>query len=263
MSSQAAISYTNEPVSRLRPIESDDYFRYELKFRMHSDRMEEIRTLVDPYTRYDDYCAEMPGHRYTVRSVYFDSEELDFYHEKLDSVRVRKKLRVRTYDQPTAGHPAFLEIKRKFGRRGFKERLSLPLEQVEGALGSGDPVALVGHRPFVERRVLDRFRFNLRNRNMNPVVLVTYEREARVGRFDKQIRVTFDCNLRSLIDPDIDQIFEDDPLRQFEDKFFILEMKFNGSMPRWMARTIKLLNIRSHSYSKYCEGIDAWTPHPQ
>jgi SPX domain protein involved in polyphosphate accumulation len=256
---ESALSPTSAEVARR--IESDDFFRYELKFRLPVERMDEIRRLVDPFTQYDKHCAETPGNRYTVRSVYFDSDELEFYFEKLDSVRIRKKLRVRTYDRPNAGHPAFLEIKRKFGRRGFKERLCLPLRQVDGALNGKDPREIVSDRSFSERRVLDRFRFNLRNRDLKPVVLVTYEREARIGRFDDRVRVTFDSNLRSLINPDVEQIFEDDQLKQFEDKFFVLELKFDGSMPKWMANVIKVLNIKSHSYSKYCHGIDAWTPH--
>ena len=260
MSIQTARRQPAGPDQLARRLESDNFYRYELKFRLPVSGMDEVRRLIDPYTRYDRHCAHTPGHLYTVRSVYFDTDELDFYYEKMDSVRVRKKLRVRTYDTPDAGHPAFLEIKRKFGRRGFKERFCLPWTLVDGALNGKDPEEIVSGRSYLERRALDRFRYNLHNRRLKPVVLVTYEREALIGRFDERVRITFDSNMRSLIDPDVEQIFEEDQLRQFESEYFVLEMKFDGSMPRWMANLIQRLDIRSHSYSKYCHGIDAWKP---
>jgi SPX domain protein involved in polyphosphate accumulation len=236
--------------------------RYELKYHISRTLMPDIRSIIEPHVRFDSHCADLPGNQYTVRSIYFDSEELDFYFDKLDSVRVRKKLRVRTYNLASEAAPAFLEIKRKIGRRGLKERLMLDLQRVDPALSDEDAETVLPGITFLDRKVLDKFRFNLINRDMRPVVLVTYEREAYIGRENERYRVTFDQNIRSLINPRLDQIFEENELRVFEEDNFVLEMKFDERMPRWMTRVVRRLNLRSESYSKYVHGIDAWTPHP-
>ncbi len=211
---------------------------------------------------HDPHCADLPGHHYTVRSIYFDTEDLRFYFDKLDSVRVRKKLRVRTYNLAEDAAPAFLEIKRKIGRRGLKERLMIDIGEVEPAINGADPEEVLPGLPFLSRKVLDKFRFNLRTGDMRPVVLVVYEREAFIGRENDRYRVTFDQDIRSLINPDLEQMFVENELRQFEEDRFVLEMKFDERMPRWMTRVVRELDLRSQSYSKYEHGIDTWTPHP-
>lgn len=238
------------------------FVRYEFKYRISRTLIPDIRAYIEPYVEHDPHCADLPGHQYTVRSIYFDSQDLDFYFDKLDSVRVRKKLRVRTYNLADDGAPAFLEIKRKIGRRGLKERLMLDLSQVDPVLNGGEPEEVLPDLPFLDRKVLDKFRFNLITREMNPVVLVVYEREAMIGRENERCRVTFDQDIRSLVNPRLEQIFEEDALRPFEEAFFVLEMKFDERMPRWMTRLVRLLDLRAQSYSKYVHGIDAWTPHP-
>jgi hypothetical protein len=208
-----------------------------------------------------DRNAREHGGEYTVRSIYFDSEDLVFYHEKLDSVRTRKKLRIRSYNRPEDAAPVFFEIKRKRGRLGYKERLSLPPSQLLPALagGSGLGAAL----PFAKRCVIHRFRYNLRALCLRPVVLVSYEREPMVGIDHPDARVTFDLGLRSLIDPRLDQLFAERELRPFADGHFILELKFDQRMPGWMARLVRDFDLRRQAYSKYCHGIDAWHPHPR
>jgi hypothetical protein len=239
------------------------YHRYELKYYLSRDDMPEIRTLIAPWMIHDKHSLVMPERKYTVRSIYFDTEDLLYYFEKLDSVNVRKKLRVRTYNLADDQAPAFLEIKRKKGRRGFKERVMLPLPLVDPALNGSHSSEVMGDRPFADRKVLDRFRFNLKVRHLRPVVLVTYEREAFIGIENDRIRVTLDQDIRSLINPHLEDMFNEDRVRQFEDRSFVLELKFDNRMPRWMTQLIRMLDLRSQSYSKYCHGIDAWTPHPQ
>ena len=245
---------------RLRRYEAQ---RYELKHRIPVSYMEAIREIVDPYVKHDEHCDSRPLNRYTVRSIYYDTQDLRFYFEKMASEKIRKKIRIRTYNLPEDKAPAFLEIKRKFNRLGAKERLCLPLDVVDSAVNGNDPEEIVAGRPFTERRMLDRFRFNLRVHSLRPVVLVAYEREAFIGRDNERVRVTLDQNIRSLSNPSLDQVFEDEILRQWETDYFVLELKFDDAMPRWMAHLIRRLNLRSHAYSKYCYGIDAWRRIPQ
>jgi len=235
--------------------------RYELKYHIPRSMIPKIRELARPHVEHDVHCRDLPGKAYTVRSIYFDSKDLGFYFEKLDSVCVRKKLRVRTYNLPRDRAAAFLEIKRKIGRLGRKERLMLDLEKVNDALNGKDPQETLPDLGNGERQMLDRFRFNLKTSRLDPVVLVVYEREAFIGRTNDRWRMTLDQNIRSLINPSMDQIFEEEQLQAFEDRYFVLELKFDDFMPRWMTNLVSRLNLRPQAYSKYVKGIDAWTPH--
>ncbi len=237
--------------------------RHELKFRLPVSAIEQIRPLINDHVAHDPHCADLPNHTYVVRSIYFDTDDLSFYHEKIDSVKTRRKLRVRTYNTPDNCDIAFVEIKRKFGRVGYKDRLLLPITMVDHALNGVPTEEVLGvDSNFRERSVLGKIRYLMNVKNLQPVVLVTYEREAFLGNLDPTNRVTFDQNIRSLLNPTMDQIFEEDSLIQFEDQEFVLELKFNRAMPRWMANLIRKMGLSSHSYSKYCTGIDACLKNP-
>ncbi len=232
--------------------------RRELKYYLPVETITEIRDFIHPYVQHDPYCASLPNRTYTVRSVYFDTDDLRFYFEKLDSVRNRKKLRIRTYNDPQGDTVVFVEIKRKFGKLGSKDRLALPMTRIDDALNGKKPDDVLSDRSFRNRKVLEKIRFLMQVKNLRPVVLVTYDREAFVGRHDDRERVTFDCNIRSLINPTLDQIFREERMRQFEDDCYVLELKFNETMPHWMTSLIRNFNLVAAPYSKYCQGIDAW-----
>jgi len=240
-----------------------DGMRHELKFYLPISMIDQIRPLIANHVQHDPYCADQPDNNYTVRSIYFDSDDLLFYHEKIDSVKTRRKLRVRTYNTQETDSIAFVEIKRKFGRVGCKDRLMLPLEKVDHAMNGVKPETVLGENPnFKDRSVLGKIRYLLNMKRLHPVVLITYDREAFLGQRDPTTRVTFDRNIRSLLNPTMEQLFDESALVQFEDHQFVLELKFNEAMPGWMAVLIRKLNLRSESYSKYCTGLDVWMKNP-
>jgi len=241
-----------------------DGMRHELKFYLPIEMIDKIRPLIADHVRHDPYCANEPNNCYIVRSIYYDSDDLGFYHEKVDSVKTRRKLRVRTYNNHKTDSIAFVEIKRKFGRVGYKDRLMLPLDRVDLAMNGVKPETVLGDDgSFRDRSVLGKIRYLLNLKRLHPVVLVTYDREAFLGCRNETVRVTFDRNIRSLLNPTMEQMFDESSLVQFEDQRFVLELKFGDTMPEWMAILIRKLNLSSESYSKYCTGIDACLNNPE
>jgi hypothetical protein len=255
--------YEVGPGARSAGLQSPALFRrFELKFHLPEHMIPRIHELSAPYVDRDPFAAETANGHYTVRSVYYDSPDLMCFHEKLDGVKTRKKLRVRayTYGPDQNSDKCWFEIKRKLGRLSLKERVSVPIEDAEVVLGESVPNAILDTLDYRSRAVLDKFKFNIRARKMRAVVLVTYDREPFIGRDRRSNRITFDRKIRSLFDPSLHNIFQDQGLRQFEEERFVLEMKFDDRMPAWMARIIQELNIRAQAYSKFCEGITAWLP---
>jgi SPX domain protein involved in polyphosphate accumulation len=132
---------------------------------------------------------------------------------------------------------------------------------VEVALSAKEPAEALAGRPWGERAVLHKFRFNLKAIALRPTVLVSYERQAWLDPDDVRSRITFDSELRSLWHPDLRQLFEERGASLFDRHHWILELKFDDRMPRWMCDLVRRLELRVEPYSKYCHGIYAWKPH--
>lgn len=68
---------------------------------------------------------------------------------------------------------------------------------------------------------LHHFVYLYRKLSLVPRVLITYEREAFLGIDDTEVRVTFDINVRSHDNPDIEDIFRDEDMRYLANSMFI------------------------------------------
>jgi len=239
--------------------------RYEIKHYVDLEQMPRIREYLTPYIKLDPYSRVRKDGNYTVRSVYFDSASLDFYYEKMDGLKIRKKLRVRTYNEQDSINIAFLEIKRRYEKVIVKERLKIPLDSMEricidrekpnGQVLSDEFRSSSRYLNIGNNHVLDKFLYNLDHKDLRPTLLVTYEREAYIGIMDEKVRVTFDKNVRSQIFPSMDDIFSEDDLTYVTDGLAIVEFKFDNYMPTWLRKAAYQLNIRAQSISKYCMGI--------
>ena len=89
--------------------------RHELKYYLPEQMCSELSRLIGPYVKPDPYLERDEAKSYMVRSLYLDTGDLRFYREKLDGLLVRKKFRVRGYNdergvhqERRSGHPGFL-----------------------------------------------------------------------------------------------------------------------------------------------------------
>ena len=234
-----------------------DLKRYEIKYRIPTDLIQVVREHVRNYAKPDPYALKRPKHQYTVRSIYYDTSSFDFYYEKLDGLKIRKKLRIRAYDQKN-GY-GFLEIKRKYNNCVVKERAKLSFLQIEQLIdmqdNSSDAAFQDNHNA---RLVAGKFLHNILKKDLVATLLVIYEREPYISLIDDQVRVTIDSNVRCKYQPEIEDLFSDSDLAYVTNHYSILELKFNDFMPQWMRTMIRELEIRHESISKYCIGIDAY-----
>lgn len=235
----------------------DKFERKEYKYFVPSECLDSMRERFLTNMKYDPFCAKRGNKPYHVRSIYLDTRQKLFYFEKLDGLKVRKKLRVRTYNSPEETDIAFLEIKRRVNDTVFKERAMIPLEETP-LIMNGANLHIVGKKSFVAKTAMNRFIYLTKRLSLEPKVLITYEREAFHGIDNPDVRVTFDMNVRSYYDPKMEDLFREKDLRVFTDPNFILEIKFNTTMPLWARKVVHDYRLRLQSISKFCTGIDAW-----
>ena len=232
--------------------------REESKFLIPMYSIDDIRAAIAPYVIADNHRALQESNVYEVRSIYFDTIDLKDYYEKHAGVQMRKKLRMRGYNEQREDSEVFLEIKWKNNLYISKDRVPIKFADASPMLAGGDLEHYFPYRKdFPQARdKASKFLFHLKRSWRVPVNLVTYTREAYIGKFNHTDRITFDMNIRSMMFPGLDDLFEDKRLKTFLDREFVLEYKSENPIPEWFKRIITRYNLKKQAYSKYVRGLD-------
>jgi hypothetical protein len=231
--------------------------KYEFKYIVPVSQMDQLREAISPYLELDPYAAEMPGGQYTVRSVYYDTSRFDYYYEKIDGYKVRKKIRIRGYNQNSDGSRVFMEIKRKWKEPIEKDREKLTFEVMKRLMaGEGSQAYGEGEDDHGVNGA-GKFLYHVYRNNLKPVVLVIYEREPFFDRFKHDVRMTIDKNLRSIAYPKIDDLYTEENVVPAIKDSFIFEVKFKDRFPGWLRPITGQLGLVKRSASKYVICIDS------
>lgn len=235
-------------------------YRFEFKYLVSDSLLPKLREMITPYIDLDTHVEHKETHTYSVRSIYFDTPNFDYYFDKLEGIGKRKKVRLRVYHENTDESIAFLEVKRKYEVPLKKFRAPLKSEDIIKLFQSGDTENLtIGNLSNFEnaKEYSNLFFYFLHRENLKPVVLISYDREPYNSKFDPTTRITFDKNLRSFPSPKLEDIYREDILINSLPGQFILEVKFNHTFPRWMKSIIAQFGLRSEAVSKYITCIDS------
>ena len=232
--------------------------KYEYKYRIPVEMLSELHKLINPYVEKDAYMNEGGPSGYTVRSIYFDSPQYDYYHEKESGIKVRKKIRIRGYNNQNPENTVFLEIKRKNEKQIYKNRAPVAFHNLKNFISSGNAEKYIRTDTGLNNTIEDsqRFLFHIHKSHLHPLVLVIYEREAYSGKYDHTLRITFDKNLRSSIHPEFDNLYDERNIKYSLPSFFIFEVKFITVFPSWLKLIIKSLKLKLESTSKFSLCID-------
>jgi hypothetical protein len=229
--------------------------RYEIKYFLPPGTEDVVRSHIRPFVVHDPHASDGHGYRYVVRSLYFDTAALDAYYEKLDGIKIRKKIRVRTYEPYPKDETVFLEIKRRFNTWIYKERCPVPFAQLPEILSGDGAVAMPEGRAL--RLALRRFRYVVAVEELEPVLLISYTREAFIGRDDPRLRVTMDQDVKARWARDLEDLYRDGDFKRIRTERTILECKFDERMPPWLVRLVRRLGLRAQSISKYALSVEA------
>jgi SPX domain protein involved in polyphosphate accumulation len=227
--------------------------KFEFKYIVPVSKMDALREAFSPFVELDPYAASAANHQYKVRSIYFDTPRFDFYFEKLDGFKVRKKIRIRGYNEKIGDDIVFLEIKRKFKEPIEKSREKLTFDFVRQLLNSSDINydQENDHWKSDDINGAGKFFYHVYSQRLKPVILVIYEREAYFDRFGQDVRLTIDKNLRCLPYPGIDDLFREDKASYAMKDHFIFEVKFRENFPFWLRPVIGRLGLMKQAASKY------------
>lgn len=223
--------------------------RFELKYLLRARQVDEVVDALGPYVTPDPHATHSWG--YPIYSVYCDSPRLDFFWEKVEGLKYRRKVRFRTYGESDT---VFLEIKQRVDRTLQKRRTTWPRERVEKCFFSGaldEAAAGEGRDP-----VADEIFVLWRLYDLQPNMGISYRRRAFFAADESDLRITFDSRVRYhhaehpvgrppdegryLVDPELS----------------ILEIKYGQAVPLWLCKLVERRELQLVRLSKYCTAID-------
>jgi hypothetical protein len=227
--------------------------RVELKYALDEDAAARVRRFVAPFVAEDPAVPSAGGQRVT--SLYLDTPRGDFCGRHLARDADRFKLRVRRYgeDEPQV---VYFEVKRKVGRVTDKRRARVAAASAPRLLAAGGAAADAVATPDGES--LRLFLWLMALHRAAPRMLVTCRRESFVGPEPGcEARVTFDHD--TSFQPVLAATLRGDPGRwsrtPLEDGSVLLELKYSGAPPWWMAELARRLGRRRTAYSKYVAAV--------
>ncbi|MDF7818807.1 polyphosphate polymerase domain-containing protein [Runella sp. MFBS21] len=198
--------------------------RTDAKFLVPLSMLSSILDDLRPHYR----LLEIEGQRMCdYQTLYFDTPDLQFYHEHQAGRFNRYKIRQRNYVQTDV---SFTEVKFK-NNKGRTIKTRIPIKKVTPTIGEETQAFLRRQTPF-EPSLL------------TPVLWVDYTRLTLVSRTTAE-RLTLDLNLS----------FRNDSTRKSYEQLVIAEVKQDSLKHSMFLDLMKRYQLRQGSLSKYCLGV--------
>lgn len=212
--------------------------RYELKFMLTQDQKKKVLEAMAPYMALDEYG------RTTIRNIYYDTDNYRLIRHSIEKPAYKEKLRIRSYNRASRESTVFVELKKKYKSIVYKRRISLPEKEAMAWLGRQNHC---GKETQISEEIdyfLDYYQ------TLQPVIFLTYEREAYYSRCGDDFRVTFDENILCRQE-DVSLEADVGGLSILGDDMSLMEVKCSGGIPLWMTRVLSEEHIYKTSFSKY------------
>lgn len=213
--------------------------RTEKKYRITYQQYQQLIDKIEQYIVPDKFG------RSTINNIYFDTPDWRLIRASIEKPTVYKeKLRIRSYGHPTAESKVFVELKKKYKGVVYKRRVDMAYIDAVKYLCKRQP-------PPVESQITREIDYFMKfYRNLRPKVSLFYDRVAYYSKDDKELRLTFDTNIRFRT-KDFDMSKGDFGRVILDESEMLLEIKAAGAMPLWLINALSELKIYPTSFSKY------------
>lgn len=220
--------------------------RSEMKFILNRSQFQKLLSKIEKYMQPDSYCKN--GNDYAVYNLYYDTDNDYLIRTSLMKPKYKEKIRLRSYRYPILpDDEVFLELKKKSAQTVLKRRAVVTLREAYIYLDNGSKPAC---DDYMNRQVLREIDYFLSLHPVHPVSYISYHRMAFFGLHDSDFRITFDYDLRSRrTDLKLESGEYGSPL--LRDGQYLMEVKINGAVPKWLADALSDLDIYRTGFSKY------------
>jgi len=211
--------------------------RYEKKYLLSAEKYEMLMEQLEDYILPDRFFKS------TVCSIYYDTDNFELIRHSIEKPVYKEKLRVRSYNVPGPDGEVFVELKKKYKGIVYKRRVTMTASEASAYL-SGETAAPVDSQT---TRELD---WVLKSYDLRPRVFIACDRFAYVSKEDKNLRITFDKDIRwRETELELTAGCHGEPI--LKDGQVLMEIKIPGAAPIWLAQLLSRLEIFPQSFSKY------------
>lgn len=211
--------------------------RYEFKYLLDLRQLQAVLAAMAAHMVPDEYSHS------SIRNLYLDTPDYRLIRRSLEKPVYKQKLRVRSYDQAGEHDPVFMELKKKYLSVVYKRRISIPQHQAMACIE--------GRRPWQDSQIGRELAYTMDfYQSLRPVVFLSYERDSFRGVEDKELRVTFDREIRYRQE---ELTLDSDPWGTpiLPPGQVLMELKVAGGLPLWLAHVLSKQGIFKTSFSKY------------
>lgn len=219
--------------------------RYENKFLINNAAFEQIQNELLNYMKPDDYSRRQDF--YTISNIYFDTKDNTMIRKSMSGPKYKEKLRLRAYGVPELDSVVYFEIKKKVCGLVNKRRTGMKLHEAYELAASGRKPEL---QNYMNRQVMDEIEYLLKIYDLEPKLYLAYDRKALFCREDRNLRITFDTNIRTRRD-NLRLERGDYGEALLENGQLLMEVKTQRSIPYWLSELLSRHGIYSRGFSKY------------
>ena len=176
-----------------------------------------------------------------IYNVYYDTDNFELIRKSIEKPIYKENLRIRSYDKPTLDSSVYVELKKKYDHIVYKKREKIAYKYV------------LNNSFFecVETQIYKEIKyFNGFYDGLTPKMFLLYEREAYYFKTDKQIRITFDTNIKYHTE-NVNLLPSISDIKLLPNNLVSMELKVPFSISYDLAKYLSSEEIFKTPFSKY------------
>ena len=212
---------------------------------------------IQPFMELDPHVNN--NHYYEIRSVYFDSPFRRSFFEKTNGINVRIKLRIRYYPDFQNGDQelVFIELKKKINENVSKIRVLAPFVEAFKIIDNSTPEAQKFYKEALreDKNNLEEIWYLKKRFHLQPVCVVSYNRQPYMDKMEKRFRITFDRDIR-VRNYNFDLHDGSGNKYIIPPNICVLEVKFSSFIPKWAIGILQKNGVLQQKMSKFASGLE-------
>lgn len=211
--------------------------RIEKKYYLNKEQFDCLMILINENMNHDKFYES------TICNIYFDTDDYELIRTSIEKPIYKEKLRLRSYNVPNLNSEVFFEIKKKYKSVVNKRRIILSLKDYYKFLNKKK---IDNNDSQISKEIF----YMINKYNLKPKVFLAYDRKAYIGKDDKNLRITFDTNIRSRTH-NLCLEYGDEGELLSNDNYYLMEIKSFNGYPKWLVNCLSNNNIFPKTFSKY------------
>lgn len=217
----------------------------EKSFKRH-----EIKYLItiNQYINLMDYLSDKVEkdvvYKSTICNVYYDTDNFELIRKLIEKPIYKEKLRIRSYNKPTLDSSVYVELKKKYDHIVYKRREKIAYKYI---LNNS---FLECAETQIDKEIKYFNDFNDFYDGLTPKMFLSYERGAYYFKTDKQIRITFDANIKYHTE-NVNLLPSISDIKLLPNNLVSMELKVPFSISYDLAKYLSSEKIFKTPFSKY------------